>query len=156
MEKNNLLKDFEREFEKFKKEYKFKASFEELEKEFSIKDFVLEEGFVREDFSISICLRIVDHFRNWAGYLNNLLLPNPSFMVSSTEAKLFNSEKDRKEIWEVIKKCMYFSSKHSLITLNKDDKIQAEFIDEALNSWKNYVKPFVKKTMQRIFDAWKE
>ena len=156
MEKKELLKYFEIEFESLKRELKFKANLEELEKEFSIKDFILEEGFLREDFFTQVSLRIVEHFRNWASYLNSLLLPNPSFMINQTEAKLFNSEKDRKEIWDNIKKCMYISSKHSLISVNKNAKLQSELIDESLAYWKKDIKPFIEKVMQKVSVAWKE
>src|SRR3989339_217705 len=114
IDKKEILKELESKFAQVKKELSIKPSFEDLEKEFELTDFILSAGFVSENFSRQLSQRIVDHYRDWHGYLNNLLLPNPSFLAGQTETKLFNSEEYRKRIWSLIVLSMKFSSMHSL------------------------------------------
>ena len=155
LDKKKLEKELEEEFKKFQKELGFKTTFEELEEEFSIKDHIYDVGYIRENFAMQMSMNIVDFFRNWMGYLNGLLMPNASFIPNQNEAKLFSSEKDKKEIWEILKIMMIYSNMYSLMFLKKDKKMQADFIDGAYKDWKNVVRPFIGKAMQRTYDGWK-
>ena len=141
MDKKEILIELRKKFEELKKELNFKPSFDELESEFFISDAVLSAGFVSENFSKHLCSRIAESYRDWHGYLNNLLLPNPSYYAGQTESKLFNSEEDRQKVWNLIKISMKFSSMHSIISLKHDKKSESEFIDESYLSWINSFKP---------------
>jgi len=154
MDKKEILKEIEKKFEESKKELMFKTNFEDLEREFLISDGILSLGFVSEDFSKQLCSRIAEHYRDWHGYLNNLLLPNPSYYAGQTESKLFNSEDDRKKIWNLIKTSMKFSSMHSIITLSQDKKLESNFIDESYNSWINVFKPGLVYVMSKVNEGW--
>ncbi|MDA3836822.1 MAG: hypothetical protein PF542_04320 [Nanoarchaeota archaeon] len=154
MDKVKLLKEYETAFIALQKEYGFVTPISELEEIFMMRDHILETGYVRENFSAQVSSRIVDYFRNWAGYLNAILVPNPQSFVNQTESKLFSSEEDKQEMWKIVKICMRYSSGFSLMLLSRDKKMQAEFIDTAYNSWKNDVKPFMIDTMQRVHSAW--
>jgi len=139
--KKDILKELEKKFEESQKRIGFKPSYEEIEKEFAISDAVLSNGFVSENFERQLTSRIAEFYRDWHGYLNNLLLPNPSYYAGQTESKLFNSEEDKKKIWDLVTISMKFSSMHSLSALNKDEKLQKEFIDTAYESWIGIFKP---------------
>lgn len=155
IDKKKLLNELEDKFEESKKELGFETSFEDLEREFSIKDSVLSTGFVSEDFSKQICSRIVEHFRGWHDFLNGLLMPNPSYYAGQTESKLFNNEEDRKKIWNLIKISMEFSSTYSLLSL-KDDKVMgAKFIDGTYTSWINLFKPGILYLLTKVNEGWK-
>lgn len=154
--KEELLKEFERAFSNLKKKLGFKVSLDELDSEFHVIDYVLETGHVRKEVSMQIASRIVDHFRNWANYLNSLLIPNPGFMANQTESKLFSEEKDRKEIWEMIRLCMMYSSKYSLMFLEKNLDMQRDFIDGSLRDYKSILAPFLKDVMKKVYDAWEK
>ncbi|MCR4327877.1 MAG: hypothetical protein NUV46_04845 [Nanoarchaeota archaeon] len=156
IDKKKLLSEAEESFNELKDELDFKTSYEELDREFSIRDSVLVTGFVSTEFSKQICSRIVDFYRDWHGYLNNLLLPNPSFYAGQTESKLFNSEDDRKRIWNLITLSMKFSSMHSLNVLNGEKSIQAKFIDEGYNSWINVFKPGLMYILTKVSEGWKK
>jgi hypothetical protein len=155
MDKKGVLKEFDSEFKELQKKLGFSTSLEELENEFSIKDYVLEMGYVRENFIMQVTSRIIDYFRNWAGYLNSLLVPNPQSYPNQTESKLFNAEEDRKKMWDIVKVCMEFSSMYSFMFLSKDEKLQGEFIDKAYNSWKNIVRPYMSEVMSKVHSGWK-
>lgn len=156
IDKEKLTKEYEKEFEKFQKELGFEASMEDLESQFKIKDYIFETGYLREDLCVHITSRIIDYYRNWSNYLNNLLMPNPGFMPHQNEAKLFSSEKDRKEIWEMLEICMKYSSEYSLMFLKEDKNMQKNFIDNSLKDWKNSLKPFLIKVMSKVNDAWEK
>ncbi len=154
IDKKEILKELDQEFSRSRKELGFKPTFDELEAEFSIKDFVLSSGFVSEKFSRQLCARIVDHYRDWHGYLNNLLMPNPSFFAGQTEAKLFNSTEDRNAIWKLITLAMKFSSVHSIIGLEADKEREKKFIDESYSEWVGKFKPGLLYLLEKVNGGW--
>lgn len=155
-EKEELLRELKEKFDESKKEIGFKPSFEELEESFSITDSVLSIGFVSDNFSRQLCSRIVDYFRDWHGYLNNLLIPSSSYYASQTESKLFQLEDDKKKIWELIKVSMKFSSMHSFIGVRKNKSLEKEFIDGAYESWNNFFKGELSEILEKVYLNWKE
>lgn len=154
LDKKELLKEFEQAFEEHKKDLGFSASLEELEEEFHLKDYVLHVGFVGEDVGAQIRSRIVEYFRDWLSYLNNLLMPNQGFMAAQTETKLFNSEEDKKMIWNLTEIGMKFSTMHSYSGLSKDKILQAKFVDDAFKAWKNEFEPGLELIMKRTYEGW--
>ena len=92
IDKKELIKEIEREFEKTKEELGFNASLEDLEEAFRIYDGVVSSEFVSTNFSRQICSRILDNFMGWHNYLNGILMPNAGFLASQTEANLFNNK----------------------------------------------------------------
>ena len=156
MDKREVLKELELAFASMKKDLGFKTSFDEINEEFSFNDFVLEMGYVRENLVLQLNSRIVDYFRNWASYLNSLMVPNPQSYPNQTESKLFNSEEDKKKMWEIIKICMRYSSMYSLAFLSKDKKLQSEFIDSAYLSWKEEIRPYMSEVIKRVYSGWSE
>lgn len=156
MDKKEILKELEKKFDEAKKEIGFNPSFEELEKEFSITDMVLSNGFVSENFSRQLCSRIAEFYRDWHGYLNNLLLPNPSYYAGQTEAKIFSSEEDKKKIWKLVESSMKFSSMHSLAGLTQDKEKEKEFINESYLEWINNFKPGIIYLMNKVYEGWKK
>lgn len=154
IDKKELLKELEKSFEEAKKEIGFTPTLDQIEDEFSIKDAILSTGFVSEQFSRQLCSRIIEHYRDWHGYLNNLLLPNPSFFAGQTEAKLFNSNDDRKKIWHLVTLSMRFSSLNSIVGLNGDKTKEKEFVDHAYDSWVNVFKPGLLYLLDKVNEGW--
>jgi hypothetical protein len=153
--KKQLLKELEKEFEDFKKEIGFNPSLEELNLEFSLKNDVLSKGFVPEDLSKYFCSLIADYFRAWHGYLNGLLVPNSNFYANQTEAKLFNNETDRKLVWELIGKAMEFSSESALISLSLDKEKVKKFIEDSYGYCISEFRPSILEIMKRVNEAWR-
>lgn len=154
IDKKKLLLEAQEAFNEIHKELNLKVSYEELDREFFISDSVLSTGFVSTNFSKQVCSRIVDFYRDWHGYLNNLLMPNPNFYAGQTESKLFNSEEDRKKIWNLIKMSMKFSSIHSVNMLKGDLGLQANFINEGYSSWINVFKPGLVYILSKVSEGW--
>lgn len=154
--KKELLNELKKKFEEIKKDLGFEPNFEDIEREFHISDGILSTGFVSENFSRQLCSRIVDYFRDWHGYLNSLLMPNPSYFAGQTESKLFQSKEDRDKIWDLIKVSMNFSSMYSLVGLEKNKAKEAKFINESYESWTKTFKPGIVYILTKVNNGWRE
>jgi hypothetical protein len=156
IDKKELIKEVEKEFNKAREELGFEATFEELEDAFKIYDGVVSSEFVSTSFSRQLCSRILDNYMGWHSYLNGILVPNSGFLASQTEANLFNNQEDRDMIWKMIKKTMEYSTTHSLIGLTKNKELEAQFIDETLKYWQEVFSPNLKMILLRANEAWKK
>jgi hypothetical protein len=152
--KKELIRELYEEFVKVKVDLGFDASIEELEKAFRIVDGVVSSEFVSSDFSRQICTRILENFMSWHSYLNGLLMPSSGFLASQTEANLFSSKEDKELIWDLIKKTMEFSTRHSIIGFNRDKFEEAKFIDETLSYWNQTFSPALEKILKKSNEAW--
>lgn len=153
-DKQDILKELEHDFEKLKKELQLTSTLEDLSSIFGLKDSILSEGYVSENLSRQICSKISETFYNWINYMNNLLLPNSSSMVSQTEAKIFNLKEDKELIWNLTNGAMRFVSKNSLDVVKKDKILQKEIIDGAVEYWKTEFSIGAGKVMQKLHDSW--
>ncbi|MBU3913504.1 MAG: hypothetical protein KKB21_03230 [Nanoarchaeota archaeon] len=153
MEKETILRELKTRFGNERKELGFKSTFEQIDEIFFVEDFILKEGFVSNHLMRQISGRIIETFHGWAGYLHNFVLPNPGNAVSVTENKLF-SESEKKEIWNVFKGCMDFSSKNSIIGLTKSKEEQTKFIDDSVGFWETLLKPKLTEIMNKVNSEW--
>ncbi len=153
--KEKLFKELEEKFEEIKKELGFKSGFKEIDEIFFIKDAVLEQGHVSENFSRQLCSRIISIYNSWLGYLHNFIIPNPGSMVSIMENKMISDE-DRKIISKIAKKIMAIISTNTLAGLSKNKKLEAGFIDDSVKIWKEYIAPELVKIISKINQKWKE
>lgn len=156
IDKKQIVRELEEKFENSKKEIGFQTSLDELDSIFFIKDSVLSNGFVSDNFSRQMCARIADVYGNWINYLNNLLISNPNFLVFQTEYKLFSSEEDRKFLWSLIKGAMKFTSLNNLISANRNKLLEKDFIDESYHFWKDSFGGSIEKITQKIYNAWRK
>ncbi len=153
--KFELLKELKEKFEKTKSELEFQSSFEEIDRIFFISDGVLQEGFVSDNYSRQLCSRISNTYMSWANYLHGLLMPNPHYMISATESKAVNDSESKNKIWEMIRGALAIASKNSLVGINKDKKMEAELIDEAVTYWNSTFKNEVSEILEKINKNWK-
>ncbi len=156
IDKKQIIREIEEKFKDAKKEIGFETSLENLDSAFSIKDSVLSNGFVSDNFSRQICSRIAEAYGSWVNYLNNLLIPSSGFIPFQTESKIFSSEQDRKLVWSLIRGAIQLTSLNNLINLNKDKKLEKDFIDSSYKYWVEVFSPSMEKIMQRSHEAWKK
>ena len=156
MEQQELIKRAEEKFKETKHELGFKASFEELDKVFFIRDGVMKAGFVSDNFSRQICARIVESLMSWNNYLHGLIMPNPQNLLNFTESKSVKTEEERKQITKIMKRAMAFASTNTLVGLTKNRKEEAEFIDESLKFWNEEFSPILTVIMKKVNDNWKD
>lgn len=153
-EKQELLKELEEKFEQVKKELKFKATLEQIDAIFFIRDFIQEQGYVSQHLSRQVCQRITALFNAWYGYMHGILSPNPQSILNMAEHQMFN-EAEKREMMELMSKICALSSGNVLIGLTRDKAREGVFVDEALKLWEE-VKPKLVKMMEKVSTNWKE
>jgi len=155
MTKEELIKEFEKEFAELKKRLKFKTSLKNLEEAFYLYDAILAEGYVSPRLSRTICRRIVNAFGNWNNYLHNMIMPNPNSMFMVTESQMFTDE-ERNEIISLMNMIMAHVSKNTMLGLHPDDSGEAKFVDDSFKIWKKTLNPAITKLMKKVILAWEE
>ena len=154
IEKEKLLRELKEVFDKTKEELRFNATFEEIDDAFNLRDAIISTEFVSPNFSKQLCSRILENYMGWYNYINGLLTPNPNYMASQTEAKIFSNEEDRKNIWRLIKRIMKFSTTFSIISFSKNKELESKFIDETFDYWKSTFKPELIGVLEKINKGW--
>lgn len=155
MDRERIVADLRKEFDKTRSELGFTATLEELDKIFFITDYVLEAGFVSFNFSRQLCHRIVDLFAGWNNYLHGLIMPNPSYLINIAESNTLN-DSERKEINKLISETMVLVSSNTLVGLTGDKKEEARLIDESVRFWNNVYKPKLINIMSKIQENWRK
>lgn len=153
--KQELLTEFETSFENIKKELGFKATLAELDAAFFFKDVIAREGYVPPGLSRMLCHRMCDTLMSWANYLQGLLVPNPSSMVSCTESQMFD-EKEKEHMMLLLNKILALVSKNAHIGITRNKKAEGEFIDASLLFWNTTLVPELGKMTQKINEQWIE
>ena len=151
---DELLRLFEEQFGLMKKQLGFKSSLQEIDDIFFLKDIVLKEGFVSPKLSRMVCSRIVELFMSWAGYLHSLVMPNPGSMINVSESQMF-PDKEKEDIMQLISKIMVLASRNSMVSLTKDKKNDAKFIDDSVALWKE-INPKLQQIIRHVNEGWDE
>jgi len=151
----DLIKDFEKEFEKIRKEIGFKPTLEQLDEVFYIRDFINKETYVSTAVLKQVCRRIVDVYSVWLQYMHGLISPNPGNMINMTEAQLY-SDDERNKINKLIDRIMILSNNYNLLVINKEKKQGKDFVDEAYSFWETELKDELNKLMIKARDNWKD
>lgn len=154
IEKEELMQELSEEFEKIKKELGFKATLEELEEIFFIKDYVLQIRFISTSLSRLITWRIRELLDSWINQIHAWIIPNPSSMILMSESQLL-TEQEKQSLTKMMNKFREFTSRNTVIGLTKNKKEEAKYIDDSINLW-NENKEELIKTMQKIQNYWEE
>lgn len=154
-EREQFLVDLESSYSELRKKYEVKTTLNELDKLFQIKDSFLKLSFIPGNLSFFVRSRIQEFYSSWIGYLQNLLFPSTSSLISMSEGKLFN-EGEKKEIGKIVGNMMAIISKNSILTLEPNIKEEGEFIDSAVKLWKSSLSPKILTLMKKVNDNWKK
>ncbi len=155
MDKKELLKQFEEEFEKMRKELGFSATLDKLDAVFFLRDFILGTGYVSDELSRMIARRITDSLNSWNGYLHSLIMPNPANMVNITESKMFSDE-EKEAMIPLMNAIMELMSRNTLIGLTKDKAEEGKWFDDCLGFWNKTLKKEAIKMMKKTTSLWAE
>ncbi len=152
--KKELLKELRDKFEKTKKKFGFKATFEEINSISFLEDLVLANGFVSEQFSRQMINRIVEVYSSWLSEFYSWLYPQPTDSIHLHESKKLTQE-ERKEILNLIERIMYLIRKNKRIAFDNLNE-KGRFVDELVEFDKKYFNPFLLKFSKKFEDFWKE
>ncbi|MEK6925684.1 MAG: hypothetical protein AABW50_00235 [Nanoarchaeota archaeon] len=153
MEREKLIENLEKAYNEIRSSHKIKATLDDLDRIFFIKDYVLKDGFVSSKISRQIEYRIVEIFMNWNEYLHSLIMPNPQNILNMSESKIL-SQDEKKSIIELMKKIMELTSRNSIIGLTKDIKEEVKFIDDAVHFWEKEFKNKLLSILKKINAEW--
>jgi len=151
---NELLKQFEREFEKAKKELKFKATLKELDDIFYLKDFIMKENYVSDRVTRQIARRIMEVYISWAQYLHGIIMINPGSLINVVESQAFGEE-EKEEMGKIFDRLMAITAENNIIGITKNKEKERTFIDGSLALWRE-ISPKLKDIMNMVYDKWNE
>ncbi len=150
-----MSKEFnlEKEYEMLRKKYKQLPSFKELDSEFELSMNPLKEIYEIRYPLRWIRRRMIDKIGWVATFLQNVLAPNPAFLVNIQESKFLESEKDR--IMALLKDLMHLARRSMFFDLNSNDKAEAEFIASVHKEWHGN-KGKIVGLVNKVDKGWKE
>ena len=152
VEKNALLQELSERFEIVRAETGCKASFDDLDRVFYLRDFVLQAGYVSPDLSRAVCSRVRDTIFSWTGQLHNWVMPNPSSMVAMSEGGIW-SDGDKDAMIALMRSQMALIGRNSMAGLSGDRAAEGRFIDDALELMR-VQRPAVIEYARRTQEYW--
>ncbi len=153
MDKKELLKEFEAEFETMRAELGFSATLDELDDVFFLRDFIMGAGFLSTKLSRMLTGRMKDTINQWNSYFHALVMPNPSNMINLTESKMF-SEEEKKAMIPYMNHIIELASRNTLIGLTKNKKAEAKWFDDCLAFWNDTFKEEAIRIMKKTNSSW--
>jgi len=155
MNKQELLFQFEQEFESVRKKLQLTNTLEEYDQVFFFRDLILKEGYVSNSLSRILARRIVDTYSSWISHLHSLVFPNHANIFNLKESGFF-TETEKEDIFKLLTQIMTFVSTNSVIGLSKDTKKEAEFFQNSLIFWNKTFLPVMLEVSKKISRGWDE
>lgn len=155
MENEKILLELEQRFNELKQNNGLKGSLEEFDKAFFIRDAVLNEGFVSSQFAFQISSKVASFISSSVNFLHDLIMPNPSSLILSTEAKLFQNEADKQRIWKLMAEIMALERENHKAFVLRDVNAEVLFLDRAFVFYNQRLNPELLWVFGKIEDAWK-
>jgi len=141
------MEDIRKEYEALKKKYKL-PEFEQLDKNFEIS--CIEHAKL---LHVNIRKRIVEKIETFCDVLENLIHPNTD-ITSMYEDKFF-SDKEKEKMFDLYKKLMVFARKALQLSIEADEKEDAEFIRDISTEWRGIKEEFHKIT-NKLKESWEK
>jgi hypothetical protein len=121
-------------------------SFEELDNEFEVSIIEKDNFLLRE-----IRRAIIEKIEIYIEFLEKLLNPETD-LSSMYESSVFNEE-DRKELFEVYKKIMFFHRLSVEVSIEENDEKTSEYLNKFLGEWVEIKKRFLA-VVQKTKESW--
>ena len=134
-------------YEELKKKYSL-PDFEELNKEFEISIIEYEDFLLRE-----IRKKIADKINTMCEFFEDLLSPDNT-IANLYEYKAFN-DAEREDVFRLYKRLKVLEKLSLELSLNHDEKKDAEFINEFFSSWES-IKNKIIKIIRKMRDFWEK
>lgn len=138
----------EEEYNKLKEKYNL-PNFKELDNEFEISTIDSEHFILR-----CIIDKIIDRIDYFSCILEHILQPESSSFKSIQESGFFD-DLEKKEIYNLFKKLIILNRESSKISLNRDEKQEAEFIINSFNQWME-IKQDLLKNIEKLKNSWEK
>ena len=136
-----------KQYASIQKKYKL-PSFEELDSEFEIGSIESEDYMLRE-----IRKRFGEKIRDVCGFVGEVLHPE-SNLADLYESRVFE-EHEKAELFELYKKLMVADRTVAELTIQNEEKLDAEFIRDFSREWEK-MKPQLVKFIRRLRESWEK
>lgn len=134
-------------YNELKKKYKL-PDFGEMDQEFEASSLDDTNFLLRE-----IARRIAEKFDFYTTMIEEILQPDASNLYALHETRDF-SEEEKNQMYDLYRRLMVLNRQSIFISLENDEKNEAEFIGLALSEWKN-LKKDILGYVKKMRDSWK-
>ncbi len=155
MKQENILIQFEKEFEKIRKEFNLVQTLDDFDKIFFFRDLILKEGYVAQNLSRFLSHRIVSTYQSWLSTLYLIVFPNTGNLINVKESEFF-SQKEKEEINILIQQIMALIALNSFIGLSKNKEKEADFFKNSFIFWNKSFLPIMLKVTKKIQRGWNQ
>ena len=143
-----------------KETMEIEAKYNELRKKYKLPDYKVMDNELeistieQESFLLrSIMRRILEKVDFFMTILQDTIQPDASNMVSMNETNFFDDD-EKKNMYTLYKKLASMNREGALVSLNPEEKSEAEFINTFFEHWEQYKKE-LQHFIKKMRDSWK-
>ena len=140
-------KETEKQYTELKKKHKL-PEFKEIDFEFEISDLEETNFLLR-----AIIRRIAEKLDLYSTMLEEILQPDTSNLYAMHETKFFD-EDEKRQMYELYTKLMNFNRQSIEVSLEHNEKEEADFIYSLFNDWK-VLKQELLRFVKKMRASWK-
>ena len=124
-----MTTEIENKYSELRKKYKL-PEFKEINFEFEVTDFEKTNFLMR-----GIIRKVAERLDFYATVLEEVLQPDASNLYAMHETRYFD-ESEKESMYNLYRKLMDYSRQSIIVTLERDEKAESEFISKFFNEWK--------------------
>lgn len=138
----------EKQYTELKKKFKL-PEFKEIDFEFELSDLEETNFLLR-----AIIRRMAEKLDFYSTMLEEILQPDTSNLYAMHETRFFD-EDEKKRMYDLYTKLMNFNRQSIEVSLERDEREEANFINGFFDEWKN-LKYELLKFVKKMKDSWKK
>ena len=142
-----MTKEIEKQYNELKKKLNL-PEFREIDFEFEISDLEETSFLLR-----AIIRRIAEKLDFYSTMIEEVLQPDASNLYAMHEIRYFD-ENEKKQMYELYIKLMNFNRQSIELSLERNEKDEADFINNFLHDWKG-IKNELLKFVKKMRDSWR-
>ena len=140
--------EIEKQYNELRKKFKL-PEFRETDNEFEISDLEETNFLLR-----AIVRRIAEKLDFYSTMLEEILQPDTSNLYAMHETRFFD-ENEKKGMYDLYSKLMNFNRQSIEVSLEHNEKEEADFINNILNNWKE-IKRELLNYVKKMRASWKK
>lgn len=148
-----MCDEFKKNYLELKKTFPDLPSFEELDDEYELTNYVAEKKLTGKFVDRTIRRTITYNLNSHIGHLHGFIMPTQHSAISVEESNFF-SEEEKEEIIQIITKLMIYLRESFECELKKDLELNVKFIIKAHKNWLK-IKEEIIKIIPKLVDGWK-
>ena len=146
--------EFKKSYQELKTKFPDLPSFEELDDEYEITNYVIEKKLTGKFVDRNIRRTITYNLNSHIGHLHGFIMPTQHSAISVEESNFFNEE-EKEEIIKIITKLMVYLRESFECELKKDLDLNIKFIIKAHKNWL-LIKQEIIKIIPKLIQGWEK